>query len=221
MSTELMKAFALLLCLLVSGCGSLAADRMFSNNLLDTAPRNDSEVLYPDWRTPSQPTRSEVVPNAVAETRKPSRPSNQVQEPASLLAFLADHRIDYELQPGEHSIVKLKRSLQFQTGAAQLSSESIRWVGELGRFLAQKPTIDVIVEGHTDNTGSERLNDGLSLRRAEAVKQVLIGQKVPNQAIYTRGYGSHLSKCQNNTAQGRACNRRAELLLIIPEYLTQ
>ncbi|WP_245868847.1 MULTISPECIES: OmpA family protein [Vibrio] len=223
MSAALMKVYTLLVCLLLSGCGSLAVDRMFSDNLLNTAPKNDAEVLYPDWRRASQLSSRDVSPTAVETTvtKTAERQPLHADEPQSLLDFLASYRIDYELQAGEHSMVKLNRPILFQTGKAQLSADSIRWISALGRFLAQDQTIDIVVEGHTDNTGSERFNDGLSMRRAEAVKQVLLAQKIAQEVVYIRGYGAHLPSCSNGTAQGRACNRRATLRLIVPQYLDQ
>ncbi|MCG3729163.1 OmpA family protein [Vibrio cincinnatiensis] len=218
-----MKGCTLLLCLLLSGCGSFAADRMFSSNLLDTAPQNDVEVLYPDWSGPSQSTKPQTKSSVTVKTapNATSQNSRSTFETQPLLAFLASHGFEYELQPGEHTLVKLKRTALFKTGSVQLSNDAIRWVSVLGRFLAQYPAIDVVVEGHTDNTGSERLNDGLSLRRAEAIKRVLTEQKVAKEAVYTRGYGEHLPSCLNSSAKGRACNRRVEVSLIIPEYLAK
>ncbi|MGT0150424.1 OmpA family protein [Vibrio metschnikovii] len=85
----------------------------------------------------------------------------------------------------------------------------------LGRYLANTPQIDIVIEGHTDNTGTERFNDGLSMRRADMVKNILLEQQVSLAAIYTRGYGEHYLACTNQTPQGRACNRRVELLMIM------
>lgn len=210
-----MKVFTLSLLLLLSGCGSLATDKIFNNNLLDTAPQNDTDVLYPDWRLSSEPMK--VVTDPVAQVDRRSR----VVESQTLSAFLSNNGFDYELLPGEHTIVKLKRPILFHTGSSQLSRSAENWLGVLGRFLAQTANVDIIIEGHTDNTGTERLNDGLSIHRSESVQRVLIDHQVPKKKLYTRGYGEHVPACSNAYTQGRACNRRVEIALIVPERLFQ
>ena len=72
----------------------------------------------------------------------------------------------------------------------------------------------VIAVGHTDSMGSEAHNQRLSLRRAEAVKAYLVNQGVPVDRIRTEGRGEAQPVASNDTAQGRAQNRRVEITVV-------
>ena len=71
--------------------------------------------------------------------------------------------------------------------------------------------MDVI--GHTDSTGSLEHNQGLSERRATSVARYLKSQKVLSERILTRGMGPNSPIASNDTAEGRALNRRVEIIL--------
>lgn len=71
----------------------------------------------------------------------------------------------------------------------------------------------ILIEGHTDNQGSLAYNRELSAARAEAVAQALIARGVPAERITTKGMGSLRPIASNDTAPGRALNRRVEILV--------
>ncbi|GAK84015.1 protein F-related protein [Vibrio ponticus] len=85
----------------------------------------------------------------------------------------------------------------------------------IGRYIASQPGIDIVIDGHADNTGAASFNDKLSVKRADAVKQQLVRNHVNQQSIFTRGYGETEPACTNSTVSGKACNRRAELRFIL------
>lgn len=206
-----MKVFVLpVLLLFLSGCGSLATDRMFSNNLLDTAPRHDSEVRHPDWRLPPLSARI-----AAYVAHKETQVEPTIYSHSRLEQFLRQQGLDYEVFPGDHTMIKLNHPVRFSTGSAAVPPSSLQQLVQLGSFLASERQIDIVLEGHTDDTGSERLNDNLSIQRAESVKNILLNQQLSPSTIYTRGYGLHAPVCSNQTSQGRACNRRVEILMIV------
>ena len=79
-------------------------------------------------------------------------------------------------------------------------------------LLAQHPDWDLTIEGHTDNIGSAEYNLDLSTRRAQAVRQVLVGRfRVPAARLAAKGYGLTRPVESNATDQGRAHNRRVEV----------
>lgn len=204
-----MRVIALSLLLLLTGCGSLSMKSttgLLSSNMLDIAPKSQQEVLYPDWGQSPQPVAAPV-----------QGPQGQVRTSSydSLEQFLLQNGIDYEVMPGNHIMVKLKHTMQFATGSAQLAPDSAYWLNVMSRFLSSERGIDVVIDGHTDNTGGNKLNDTLSVKRAQSVKDTLVRNDVARDTIYTRGYGEYVPACSNNTTQGRACNRRVELLLIV------
>src|SRR5207249_9991630 len=76
-----------------------------------------------------------------------------------------------------------------------------------------RPDVKVVVEGHTDSVASDAYNKKLSERRAEAVKRYLVRQGVDPSRVRTEGYGKSRPVADNNTAEGRAKNRRAEVVV--------
>ena len=180
-----MRIIALSVLLLLTGCGSMSPMQMMGNNMLDTAPKGDFDVIYPDWGHTPAPVADGV------------------------------HGIDLEVMPGNHVMVKLKNTVKFDTGSSNVSQDSAYWLNVMGSFLSREHGIDVVIDGHTDNTGKPKFNDSLSVKRAQMVKNTLIQKNVSRDAIYTRGYGEYVPACTNRTTAGRACNRRVELLFIV------
>jgi outer membrane protein OmpA-like peptidoglycan-associated protein len=101
----------------------------------------------------------------------------------------------------------------FETGRSTLSAEGGRSMGKLVDYLKHDPTRGAVVEGHTDNVGSQASNMALSERRADAVLNALVRQGVRNDQLSTRAYGSAQPVASNETAAGRQMNRRVEVLL--------
>ncbi|EKO3905455.1 OmpA family protein [Vibrio fluvialis] len=201
-----MRILALSVLLLLTGCGSMSPMQMMGNNMLDTAPKGDFDVIYPDWGNTPAPVAAGVH-GPMGQTRTSSYDSLQ--------RFLLDNGIDYEVMPGNHVMVKLKNTVKFDTGSSNVSQDSAYWLNVMGSFLSREHGIDVVIDGHTDNTGKPKFNDSLSVKRAQMVKNTLIQKNVSRDAIYTRGYGEYVPACTNRTTAGRACNRRVELLFIV------
>jgi OmpA-OmpF porin, OOP family len=72
----------------------------------------------------------------------------------------------------------------------------------------------IIAVGHTDSVGSDKYNQALSIRRAEAVKAYLVGKGVEKNRVYTEGKGEKQPVADNKTAEGRAKNRRVEIEVV-------
>jgi len=101
----------------------------------------------------------------------------------------------------------------FAVNKAQLSAGGVRNVQKLADFLKQYPQRKVLIEGHTDSTGSRSINQPLSERRADAVRSALVGMGIGGDRIETRGYAEAYPVASNNTAAGRQMNRRVEIIL--------
>ena len=203
-----MKRFAVVMILLsVSGCTNMAGKiASLGDDMLDTAPQTDFEVRYPEWGVAPETKRSNT------ENRFSQK---HPQSYKNLQSFLRENGIDYELLPGDHTMVKLKDSIKFQTGSASVSSSSRYWLDIVGRYLATQPGIDIVIDGHADNTGAPSFNDKLSIQRAGEVKKQLVRSQVAMGSIYTRGYGEYVPACTNKTSVGKACNRRVEVRFIV------
>lgn len=191
--------------LALSGCGTLPTD-VLTGNMLTVAPQSDSELMHPEWGDPTVFPRSDV---------QGPYGKKKVYQQHSLESFLAKHNLDYEVLPGGYKMIRLNDTIKFHTGSSKVSSQSAYWLSTIGRYIASQPGIDIVIDGHADNTGAMQFNDSLSVKRAEAVKQQLVRNNVDKQMIFTRGYGETAPACSNSTSIGKACNRRAELRFIL------
>jgi outer membrane protein OmpA-like peptidoglycan-associated protein len=96
----------------------------------------------------------------------------------------------------------------FRVGKADLNEQGIKAVGDIASFLQTRPDRTVEVIGHTDSTGSAKINAKLSEERAEAVKTALVKQGIDASRIQTKGVGPSNPVASNDTAAGRQKNRR-------------
>ena len=113
----------------------------------------------------------------------------------------------------ERGMVITLGDVLFAVNKAELSAAGMSNVQKLGGFLNQYPQRKVLIEGHTDSTGSRSINQPLSERRADAVRSALAGMGISNDRIETRGYAETYPVASNNTAAGRQLNRRVEIIL--------
>jgi len=114
-------------------------------------------------------------------------------------------------------LVKMKSEILFDTGSAVLKDEAITQIEKVGEILAKYSDDRIRVEGHTDSTGTAAKNEELSLRRADAVKRVLVGRGVKETQITALGMGEAKPVQDNKTPAGRAANRRVELHIDVPQ----
>jgi outer membrane protein OmpA-like peptidoglycan-associated protein len=102
----------------------------------------------------------------------------------------------------------------FDTGRSTIKPESDAVLGEMVSLLTGNPSWKIRVEGHTDNVGTKALNTALSLERSAAVETWLIAHGVAKSQLTHAGYGEGRPVADNTTAEGRAKNRRVELVKI-------
>ncbi|MBR8335514.1 OmpA family protein [Burkholderia ambifaria] len=102
------------------------------------------------------------------------------------------------------------RTIEFETGSATLTPQGRQILDQMAAALSklQNRTVDII--GHTDNSGNRTSNIALSQARADAVKGYLITKSIPPQQMTTTGVGPDQPIAPNDTADGRARNRRIE-----------
>ena len=105
------------------------------------------------------------------------------------------------------------QGILFDVGAAEVKGESTPTLKEIAETLKQHPDLKVEIQGHTDNAGAAAANMKLSEERAEAVKQALVKDYgVSAEQMTSKGYGSTKPVAPNTTVEGRANNRRVELV---------
>jgi OmpA-OmpF porin, OOP family len=104
--------------------------------------------------------------------------------------------------------------INFDFNKATIKPESIPILYNTAEILLKNPDVKVAIQGHTDNIGSDRYNQKLSLQRAETVKNFLVAKGVAADRLTTVGYGKTKMIMDNKTEQGRGLNRRIELKII-------
>ena len=113
----------------------------------------------------------------------------------------------------ERGLVSEIGGVQFATGTANLTAAAREGLARFAGIVVSYPGLRFNVEGHTDNTGSVTANNELSLRRAISVRDYLISQRVAASAIDVAGLGQSRPVADNATAEGRARNRRVEIVV--------
>lgn len=104
--------------------------------------------------------------------------------------------------------------INFETGKATITDDSAKALGEVAKLLTENADLKLRVEGHTDNVGKSKDNLALSKKRAEAVKEWLSKNGVEAGRLTTEGFGDKKPVADNSTEEGRAKNRRVELVKI-------
>lgn len=122
---------------------------------------------------------------------------------------------------GNQLVVKFNSAILFDTGKSELKAASQTDLAEFGKVLKEYQDTDLVIEGHTDNTGKKDFNKKLSVARADAVISFLESQGVARPRMTGRGYADERPVADNSTADGRAQNRRVQIQIAANEKLKQ
>ncbi|MBC2837040.1 OmpA family protein [Paragemmobacter straminiformis] len=114
---------------------------------------------------------------------------------------------------GDYLVVNMPQDVLFAVDSATLRPDLTRDIKSIAGNLQRYPNSQIQIVGHTDNTGSAAYNQDLSQRRAVSVAQVLRESGVPNARITAFGRGEDQPIASNLTEQGRAQNRRVEIII--------
>ena len=120
---------------------------------------------------------------------------------------------------GEGIKITFDSGLLFDVNKSALSPASITNLNELAKTLKKYEDTNILIEGHTDSTGTDAINDKLSRERAKSVTDHLQAQGVAVSRITTEGYGSKQPVADNATEAGRAENRRVEVAIYANEKM--
>ncbi len=110
-------------------------------------------------------------------------------------------------------VITLSGSVLFTSGQSSLLPNARPKLDEVAQALQKSEGDSFVVEGHTDSRGSESTNQELSLRRAQTVRDYLVERGVPSEKIKAVGYGKSRPVADNSSAEGRANNRRVEVVI--------
>jgi len=107
------------------------------------------------------------------------------------------------------------QGLRFAFDSSKIEPRYYAELNEIAALLKSTPGKGIRIDGHTDSVGTKEYNQALSERRANAVREYLVSQGVPADRLTTRGFGLTQPAYSNETAEGRAGNRRTELTAVL------
>lgn len=102
--------------------------------------------------------------------------------------------------------------INFETGKSDIKTESQKTIDEIAEMLKNNASLKVSIEGHTDNVGTPAANKTLSENRAKAVMNALVAQGIDNSRLSAKGWGQDKPISDNTTEDGKAKNRRVEIV---------
>jgi len=115
--------------------------------------------------------------------------------------------------PNNELKLQIPSDVSFDTGKANIKSNFQPILDQFASGLRNNPNAEVRIIGHTDNTGSDAINNPLSIERAASTRDYLIARGVRSSAFVIDGMGSRQPVADNNSASGRAQNRRVEIFV--------
>ena len=115
---------------------------------------------------------------------------------------------------GDNITLNMPGSITFATDSSDLSPAFFDVLNSVGKVLNEFNKTVVEVAGHTDSTGSDAYNQGLSERRASSVANYLRGRGIMNDRLITVGMGESRPIADNGTSEGRQANRRVEITMV-------
>ena len=120
---------------------------------------------------------------------------------------------------GEGIKITFDSGLMFALNSSDLNQATKNNLSDLAETLKKYEDTDILIEGHTDSSGSESYNQTLSEKRANSVSGYLMTLGVSGQRLTTIGYGENQPISENETAEGRQKNRRVEVAIYANEKM--
>lgn len=115
---------------------------------------------------------------------------------------------------GDNITLNMPGNITFATDSADLNASFLEVLGGVTKVLKEFDQTVVEVAGHTDSTGTDEYNQGLSQRRADSVSQYFTSRNISSQRLITVGMGEMRPVADNGTANGRQTNRRVEITMV-------
>ncbi len=175
------------------------------------------ESIRLDARTAEAESAKAQAQQALAEAQQQQQAAAAAQQAAMAARAEAEElrrqMEDLQAKQTDRGLVMTLGDVLFATGKAELKAGSAQRLDKLVAFMAKYPARSVVIEGHTDSSGSDELNLALSQRRADAVRIYLLTQGVAASRVNAVGKGESLPVADNGTPAGRQQNRRVETVI--------
>ncbi len=144
----------------------------------------------------------------------PGTPANTPVNPnGCAIKVYPDAPVEEVVAAPQDEVIVLSDKVLFDFNSSTLTPAANDVLAEISKRLTDGAVISVLVKGHTDSVGSDAYNDKLSQRRADSVATFLVSQGVAAEKIKTEGFGESQPVADNATDEGRAQNRRVEIVV--------
>jgi len=192
------------------------ADKQFKDKQLEGLDKTQAQLEKE--RRSSELTKAEMArakddvnkTKAELEAEKKARAEAEKKAAAAMATIAEIAKVKEEARG---MVITLSGAVLFAAGKYELLPIAKEKLNEVAKALKDQGFKNIIVEGHTDSRGKASDNETLSLKRAESVRTHLVGQGMPSDKIRATGLGSSRPVADNATADGRANNRRVELIV--------
>ncbi len=187
---------------------------LIAENQRDTAHRQleDLQVqLGIKTRAELEKTRAQLSEQTHALEQE--RQARQEAEKRSREALEALAKMATVKQESRGMVITLSGSVLFASNQSELLPAAMSSLDNVVTALKANPDRNITIEGHTDSQGSRSYNMDLSLRRAESVRGYLVSHGIPAEIVKANGLGPDRPVADNRTAEGRANNRRVEIIV--------
>ena len=178
------------------------ADKEFRESQLEALKTGKSQMTK---------TKAELEAERKARADAEKRSADAEKKLAAAMASLQE--IAKVKEEARGVVITLSGSVLFATGKSELLPIARQKIDEVAKAVKDQGFKSLLVEGHTDSQGSATKNDELSRQRAESVRSQLITNGIAADKIRAQGLGSSRPVADNNTAEGRANNRRVEIVV--------
>lgn len=133
---------------------------------------------------------------------------------SKLRSEISSGQMQLQQNADQSLVVTMNEDATFNLNSAVVKPAFYPAMNKVAETLKQYNQTTLVIRGYTDSTGAATYNQQLSLKRANAVKSYLVGQGVATNRIQTIGMGESDPRASNDTAQGRAMNRRVSITIV-------
>lgn len=186
-----------------------AADKQFKDAQLEGLDKTKAELSKE--RQNSEKTKAQLESERKQLDAEKVARAEAERKAAAAMASLAE--VAKVKEEARGMVITLSGSVLFATGKYELLPIARDKLDEVAKAVSDQGFKQITVEGHTDSVGKASDNETLSLKRAESVRTYLVSRGIPSDKIKAVGLGSSRPVAENSSADGRANNRRVELVV--------
>ena len=186
-----------------------AADKDFKNTQIEGLEKT-KEQLEAERKAREASSNEVTKTKAELATEKAARAEAERKAAAALASLTEIAKVKEE---SRGVVITLSGSVLFATGKSDLLPIAKDKLDQVAKALTDQGFKAIVVQGYTDSVGSAADNDRLSLKRAQSVRDYLVTRGVPSEKATSEGLGSSKPVADNKTADGRAENRRVEIVV--------